>query len=535
MIVLQFKCTLESDVIINQGSATEGSQKTLDFIPGNNFLGIVAGQLYEALDKEAFLVFHSGKIRFGDAHPSLGDLRSLRVPASWFIPKIKNQENKSLLLVHHHIHDFEAYKKEQPKQCRTGFYLFENRKAIEIPVLKSFAIKSAYDKNKRRSMDEQMYGYESLDRGTEFIFEIAADEDICNTTAESAVLLDKIEKSITGVGKRIGRSRTAQYGLVSIAPLEGEHAEWKTVTGKSSPAGTVYIYADSRLIFMDKYGLPTFTPNASDFNLDGTINWEKSQIRTFQYAPWNFKRQARDADRCGIEKGSMIVIDNVSVASEAFNYVGYYQNEGFGKVIYNPDFLRVREPEESEILESVNGQALYELCETPTIISEEKTVEQVKRKIENLKLESATQNKAAVLFNFLGVQKEQEMKFGLLYELTLRFAEGRNAPFTRSAQQKFASQWGTIRSIATQTKNPEKLLMDVLGAKITCIDGRCKVEIKEKEVGYVTHGIASEKWKDDQLNVLKDFFRELYEKQISEYASFALINLAAEMQKKCGG
>lgn len=46
MTTLQFKCTLLSDVILNQKAATEGPNQTLDFIPGSNFLGIVASKLY---------------------------------------------------------------------------------------------------------------------------------------------------------------------------------------------------------------------------------------------------------------------------------------------------------------------------------------------------------------------------------------------------------------------------------------------------------------------------------------------------------
>ena len=41
---IKFKCTLESDLVLSQTSSSEGNQKTLDFIPGNNFLGIVAAR-----------------------------------------------------------------------------------------------------------------------------------------------------------------------------------------------------------------------------------------------------------------------------------------------------------------------------------------------------------------------------------------------------------------------------------------------------------------------------------------------------------
>lgn len=185
---LQFKCVLLSDVIINQKAATVGNQETLDFIPGSNFLGIVAGELYKETNDENWLIFHSGKVRFGDAHPANGDKRSLRVPAAWFVPKIRNGNNKDLLLVHHHINNFEAYKNEQPKQCRDGFYCFgENTTAEKMIVNKTFTMKSSYDKDKRRSMDEQLYGYQALNKGLELILEVVADDDVNNDILKKGI------------------------------------------------------------------------------------------------------------------------------------------------------------------------------------------------------------------------------------------------------------------------------------------------------------------------------------------------------------
>ena len=50
MKTLKFKCTLLTDVILNQKSTSEGANQTLDFIPGNVFLGIAAGKLYAGLE-----------------------------------------------------------------------------------------------------------------------------------------------------------------------------------------------------------------------------------------------------------------------------------------------------------------------------------------------------------------------------------------------------------------------------------------------------------------------------------------------------
>ena len=53
MTTIKFKCTLLSDVILNQKAATDGPNKTLDFIPGSSFLGIAASRLYSELEKKA--------------------------------------------------------------------------------------------------------------------------------------------------------------------------------------------------------------------------------------------------------------------------------------------------------------------------------------------------------------------------------------------------------------------------------------------------------------------------------------------------
>jgi len=87
---LKFKCTLLTDVILNVKSATEGSNKTLDFIPGNNFLGMVASKLYteDIPVEQALDLFHNGTVRYGDAHVGVCGRRTLKVPAVVYYPKM---------------------------------------------------------------------------------------------------------------------------------------------------------------------------------------------------------------------------------------------------------------------------------------------------------------------------------------------------------------------------------------------------------------------------------------------------------------
>ena len=205
MKTLKFKCKLESDVILNQKAATEGPNQTLDFIPGSCFLGIVASELYEkiGMNEKTLELFHSGKVRFGDAHPSNGENRGLKIPASMSYPKLKKITDGEIY-IHHAVPNLESdeMKQKQLKQCRNGFYTFDGDKAIEVKTETNFAIKSAYDKEKRRSEDNKMYGYESLQKGLVLLFDVEVDNEGFTAT---------IKEALTNGKKRVGRSRTAQY------------------------------------------------------------------------------------------------------------------------------------------------------------------------------------------------------------------------------------------------------------------------------------------------------------------------------------
>lgn len=483
MKTLKFKCTLKSEVILNVKSATEGPSQTLDFIPGNIFLGIAAGMLYEGLPPEdSMSVFHSGKVRFGDAHPNAENcnIRSLRTPAAMFYPKLEKETGANLYI--HHLTpnlDSKEMKELQLKQCRRGFYAFESSEGKPAVINKSFAIKSAYDREKRRSKDEAMYGYESLQKDLELFFSIEIDDEVSQ-------FAEKIKEALKGE-KRIGRSRTAQYGLVEIEEYDFEECQSNASTNKKT-----IVYADSRLIFLDKNGRPTFQPSAKQLGLDvnAKIIWEESQIRTFQYAPWNFTRQCRDTDRCGIEKGSVIVVETTESLNVS-RYVGSYINEGFGKIIYNPDFLKA----------DGKGKSIVRL-----LAKDSPKTRDLSRVNEN----------GSELLKYINKQIDNHNITKEIYGIVNRFVEDNEKRFT---DKKFASQWGTIRNIVMQNKSKDEL--------ITKLYGKNKEEEKK---AYLTHGVAADKWNDNKrLEKFKSFVEELTD----ENAQIAIINLAAEMAKKC--
>lgn len=500
MKTLKLKCTLLSDIVLNTTAGTEGKQSSLDFIPGSNFLGIAALCYNDMTAPEQMEIFHSGKVRFGDAHPAKdGDvIRSLHVPATWFYPKGHDaSEGCYASQGYHRSKDTSNNGKPmQLKQCRSGYYAFKSGEGKPVAVEKSFALKSAYDREARRAKDNQMYGYESLNGGQAFLFEVEIDND---------GLAETLHKALLGT-HRIGRSRTAQYGLVSI-----EDATFEDVPSRSNPINTVNgrrvaVYADSRLIFLDKSGRPTLQPEASDLGLEGTIDWELSQVRTFQYAPWNGKRQTRDCDRCGIEKGSVFFVD-CDAAPSASRYVGSYRNEGFGRVIYNPDFLEYS---------GDNGQTRYQLHEAG----------------ETVKHESDAKLKGTPLLDFLSAKQSDYRKEGDVAEKVNDFVAKYGELFRGVS---FASQWGHIRKIAMTHPTKDGIIRELYDK--TEIrhhypsPNDSKEEDREVNVGYLAHGIAQKKWKQkERAKRLRDFIDSIADKNDVQQA---VVNLSSEMAKIC--
>lgn len=469
---LKFKCTLESDLVLSQMSSSEGNQKTLDFIPGNNFLGIVAGKLYKDSSAESLELFHSGKVRFGDAHPSVDGIRGLKVPASMYYPKLGSASKECYI---HHLTDHlsTTIKEKQLKQCREGFFSFGETTGKRVNIQKNFAIKSAYDSEKRRSKDSQMFGYESLSKGLDMYFEVESEL----TDEQNQQIIDAL------CGKKnIGHSRSAEYGLVTIEQFD--YQEVKS-TKPDDNAEFITVYADGRLIFLDENGEPTYQPTAETLGVPGgEIDWSKSQIRTFQYAPWNGKRHTYEADRCGIEKGSVFVVKtNGAACPEKSQYVGFYKNEGFGKVIYNPAFL-AGNPDEQ-------GRALFTL--------EEKEPEQ--QHVANVPKPSSS------LIAFLENKKQVVDSNQSVYQVVQNEVELLENYFRKG---QFASQWGSIRSIAMIISDSKQL--------IDAIDK------------YLSKGIAKDKWEErGRKKLLDSFMKENKDKDLQSI----MINLASEMAKKC--
>jgi hypothetical protein len=315
MIKHYYTCKLLSDVIISRTAATEEKHQTLDYIPGSYFLGIVAAELYKNVSAEVSIkLFHDGSIHFGDAQISAnGKDKALKTPLSLFEFKDHNEagfwhwpskQNSNL----------------QPKQVRDN-YLCDGQ---FVAVNKDFNLRTAIENGVAK--ESSLYGYQSIASGQTFVFEVIG-------TVEA--LLEAVKSALVGT-KRVGKSKSAAYGLAQIDFLQAVEPEKITV----KKGELLHIYAEGNLAFFDVFGHPTFQPTPEQLGVpSGVMEWDSSQIQTRNFALYNAKRQTRDADIYAIEKGSVFLVKATEDLVLSEQVVGSYRAIGFGKVRYNLDWM----------------------------------------------------------------------------------------------------------------------------------------------------------------------------------------------------
>jgi len=322
-----YRCEFLSDIVLPASSNTQGNIRLSDFIAGSNFLGMVASNNgYESFKEEAFDVFHSGAVRFFDAHVEIDSKLSYKIPLSFHALKIGDKNFNRL-----HLDDADETRlrtnQEQLKQHRVGF--INEDYSYNIPSY-NYTQKSSYDQALRRSKDEGMFGYSALKKGTHWIFKVSYKDD---------KYIHKVEQRLLG-DKKLGKSKSAQYGKVNIVNADNFDSI-KTFTPEDNLS---YIYLNSRAVLVDKSGNFTTLPSIENLGLSsGEIVWEKTYIKTSSYHPYNSARETKEYTRVCISKGSVITIKNLSQTPE--NGIGAFLSEGFGDILINPKFLESKSPQ----------------------------------------------------------------------------------------------------------------------------------------------------------------------------------------------
>lgn len=338
---IYFTARLLSDAVISERSATAGGHRCLDYIPGASILGAAAEKLYRDDYAESFQLFHSGKVRFGNAYPLTDKGEpTLPMPLCWHLPKGFESDDITVAknLIHAENSHFSEWDRAgiQQKQLRSGYF---TPSGMKISPARRYRLKTAIDRNRQGMADEaQLFGYQSLASGSIWYFSISFDDDISEKTVE------ELSQTLSG-RLRIGRSRSAEYGLFSVSRADESFSIETSMHGER-----LMLFCLSDLaMYESSTATPCLVPDWKITGIENAVfSKEKSYLRIRAYTPFNSKRKRFDIERQVISKGSVLVFEKQGgftpgEIQQAHNRLqagaGRYRQDGLGQILVNPSFL----------------------------------------------------------------------------------------------------------------------------------------------------------------------------------------------------
>ena len=323
MAELAYRIELLSDVVVTADSATEGGHVGLDYLPGSLFLGVAASAI-QPFDPKLLL---SGRVRFLNAYPLYHGKETHHVPLSYHSPKGGKSEVPVNLLISKRPDN------QQMEQCRKGYAPVEGVPIVKIRL--NNQLKSAIQRDKRRSEDGKLFDYSSIPAGTEFMMKIQCDRKDDRKT---------IDDVFNGKTLHLGRSRSAEYGLARCTEHEANEPQGEP--GKfEDNRNRIALYLASDLALV-RNGMPVLQPEPSDFGLEqATYCSAESYLQIRRYSPWNSFYNAYTTERQVLCKGSVLVFDTLkpadpkAIQQRLASGVGLHVEEGLGQVWVNPAWL----------------------------------------------------------------------------------------------------------------------------------------------------------------------------------------------------
>ena len=333
------RITLEEDCVFSASTATEGGHEGLDRVPGQALLGAAAARLYRELDSaDAFTLFHSGKVRFGDGLPAAGEAAASPMPLAWHHPKEEAPADTDGRLDPERVFNFACVDglgdDRQPAQLRGGYVRADG---LRLRPEREFRLKTAIDPEKGRAEEARLFGYDALLRGQTFLARIDADDDV------DPALVERALAALNGECL-LGRSRSAEYGRARLEPVD------VPLPQSGQPNKRLVLWLLSDLALMDDQGQPTLEPRPEYLGLGaGEVDWAHTFIRSRRYAPWNAHRRGYDREREVLVAGSVVTVDLEEAPSAAAlerlaTGVGLYREGGLGRILANSALLEGAHP-----------------------------------------------------------------------------------------------------------------------------------------------------------------------------------------------
>lgn len=347
LIRIPFAIETLEPVILGETAATTGAHESLDFLTGAALLGAFARDCYPEIaalgGDAAFRVFHSGDVRFGDAHPvSKSGHAAWPVPASWHFKKgaklFVGEQGEPRHLVTTELKDLARSERGTDDKQARGQWIAGN--GAELTVDKRQHLKSARDSAAfGRPEPSQLFAYQSIEKGRRFAGEIRIRRDNVPDTA-----IESIKDWIaTRPVIRIGRSKTAEFGSCRVEPLDTP----LPAPPASPPKYGILIYALSDLCPAGTEILPTDGKEWHGCLGGWSLDPARTHIRVREYARWNGFRGWPDPAARVITRGSVIAFiprdgaeADPAEIQQALDCdgLGLHLQHGLGRVLVNPDF-----------------------------------------------------------------------------------------------------------------------------------------------------------------------------------------------------
>jgi CRISPR-associated protein Csx10 len=326
---------LLDDVAVGQPSGGPA----LDYLPGSLLLGAAAAALYRKLPREnAFMLFHSGCVRFGNGLPlAPGDEPAWPVPLCWYRDRAgpsggERWPGERIVSRLHRVGEEPGrglHPLAEGYVTETGGYL-RPRTGFRAKTPVAGATPDG----------GRPFGYAVLLEGQSFLADIAWEDSAASACLECLYAFFDAAPVLL-----LGRSRSAQFGRVACEVVEVPPAP----ASLPDLGEELVLWLLSDLAALDGQGFPTLAPTAEDLGLPPAEPVpEQTFIQTRRYAPYNRHHQLYGSERQVIRQGSVLTyrlrgeLDAATrnaLAARLARGLGGYREFGLGRSVLAPTLL----------------------------------------------------------------------------------------------------------------------------------------------------------------------------------------------------
>lgn len=309
---------------------------TENYISGTSLLGAFAGEYLKSgnADSEEFReLFLEGKAIFSNAALSadINGIRKTLYPAPLYINRLK--KTKKLVNIaaekidNEERPEYSPKNGNQPKKLKTQFLLCCDGQYTVKEVQKEIIYHHAKHGKNRDGEEGLLYFLEAIEEGQHFAGEIIVENKY----------LEIMESLLKTVDLRLGKSKSAQYGLCRIDsnPVVTDYEPIKTENLKKGMKVLVTLLSDG--IFVNDAGIYTTMHDevreiigrqlGLSVSKPDTKSYIQTKVITGYYTKWNLKKQEIPA----IQAGSALEYELTEDLFEYKEFIGEKNAEGFGK------------------------------------------------------------------------------------------------------------------------------------------------------------------------------------------------------------